>query len=98
MKCSSDARTFDGALQLKRDGNKVTGAWSGELGKDRPITGTWRNGYVELSFSADWPTDDKGTVTPAVATFAGWVDGDSAGGRMKVEAKADERWTATRKP
>jgi hypothetical protein len=97
-KCSSDAGTFEGTLQLKRDGNKVTGTWSGELGKDRPITGTWRDGYVELSFGADWPTDDKGAVTPAVATFAGWIDGDSAGGRVKVEAKADGRWTATRKP
>jgi hypothetical protein len=98
VKCSSDAGPFEGTLQLKRDGNKVTGAWSGELGKDRAITGTWRDGYVELSFGVDWPTDDKGTVVPAVATFAGWIDGDSAGGRMKVEAKADGRWTATRKP
>lgn len=98
MKLSSDAGTFDGTAQLKRDGNKVTGNWSGELGKDRPVSGTWRNGYVEISFNADWPTDDKGAVTPAVAAFAGWIDGDSAGGRMKVEGKADGRWTATRKP
>jgi hypothetical protein len=53
---------------------------------------------VELSFNVDWPLDDKGAVAPAVATLAGWIDGDSAGGRMKVEGRADGRWTATRKP
>jgi hypothetical protein len=27
----------------------------------------------------------------------GWVDGDSAKGRMKVEGRADGRWNAVRK-
>lgn len=98
VKCASDAGPINGELQLKRDGNKITGSWSGELGKDRSITGTWRNGYVELSFGVDWPLDDKGAFAPAVATLAGWFDGDSAGGRMKVEGRADGRWTAARKP
>lgn len=98
VKCGTDAGPIGGVLQLKRDGNKVTGSWSSALGKERAITGTWRNGYVELSSNVGWPLDDKGTVAPAVATFAGWIDGDSAGGRMKVEGRADGRWTATRKP
>ena len=98
VKCATDAGPANGDLQLKRDDNKVTGTWSGELGKDRSITGTWRNGYVEMSFNVDWPLDDKGATAPAVATLAGWFDGDSAGGRMKVEGRADGRWTATRKP
>ncbi|HKW33600.1 MAG TPA: hypothetical protein VJN92_11390 [Candidatus Acidoferrum sp.] len=98
LKCGTDAGPLDGTVQLKRDGSKVTGSWSGEPGKDRPITGTWRNGYVELSFNVDWPLDDKGAAAPAVATLAGWFDGDSAGGRMKVEGRAEGRWTATRKP
>lgn len=98
VKCGTDAGPIGGTLQLKRDGNKVSGTWSGELGKDRSIIGTWRNGYVELSFNVDWPLDDKGAVTPAVATLVGWFDGDSAGGRMKVEGRADGRWMAARKP
>ena len=98
VKCATDAGPIEGAVELKRDGNKVTGSWSGELGKDRSITGTWRNGYAELSFNVDWPLEDKGAVAPAVATLAGWFDGDSAGGRMKVEGRADGRWSATRKP
>lgn len=97
VKCGTDAGGFGGDLQLKREGNKVSGSWSGTLGKDRAITGTWRNGYMELSSNVDWPLDDKGAVAPAVATFAGWIDGDSAGGRMKVEGRADGKWTATRK-
>ena len=103
VKCSSDAGPFDGTLQLARDAalpELVEGGlhWSGELGKNRSVTGTWRNGYVELSFNAEWPTDSKDATTPAVATLAGWFDGESAGGRVKVEGKADGRWTATRRP
>ena len=98
VKCATDAGGFGGVLQLNRDGNRVMGSWSSALGKDRAITGTWRNGYVELSSNVDWPLDNKGTVAPAVATFVGWFDGDSAGGRMKVEGQADGKWTATRKP
>lgn len=98
VKCGTDAGPIGGVLQLKRDGDKVNGTWSGELGKDRSVTGTWRNGYVELSFNVDWPLDDKGAVAPALATLAGWFDGDSAGGRMKVEGRADGRWTAARRP
>lgn len=98
VKCETDAGPIGGVLQLKRDGNTVSGSWSGELGKDRTVSGTWRNGYVELSFNVDWPLGDKGAVAPAVATLAGWFDGDSAGGRMKVEGRADGRWSATRKP
>lgn len=30
--------------------------------------------------------------------LAGWIDGDSAGGRMKVESRADGHWAATRNP
>lgn len=96
VKCSSDAGPFAGTLQLKRDGTKISGSWSGDLGKDRSIAGTWRNGYVELTFNADFPLDDKGAVAPAAAMLAGWFDGDSASGRMKVEGRADGRWTATK--
>jgi hypothetical protein len=99
VKCSTDAGIFGGALTLRRDGSKVTGTWSGDLGNARPVSGTWRDGYVELSFNLDWPSETPGGAgTAAVATLAGWIDGDSAGGRMKVEGRADGRWTATRKP
>lgn len=96
VRFASDTGPFQGALQLKRDGSKVTGTWSGDLGSARPITGTWRDGYVELSFDAQWNFPQLQGHGPA--TLAGWVDGDSAGGRMKVERLTDGRWTATRQP
>jgi hypothetical protein len=42
VKVSSDAGMFGGTLQLGRDGSKLTGTWSGDLGNARPVTGTWR--------------------------------------------------------
>ena len=98
VKCSTDYGVFNSTLQLGREGSKVTGTWSGDLGNTRPVTGTWRDGYVELSFNAEWPSEPPGKPESATAILAGWIDGDSAGGRMKVVDRADGRWTATRKP
>ena len=93
---STDVGTFSGTLQLKRDGPKITGVWSGDLGQARPITGTWRDGYVDLSFDAQWKFLQL--QGHGAATLAGWIDGDSAGGRMRVEGLTAGGWTATRKP
>jgi len=96
VRFSSYAGNFDGTLQLARDGSKVTGTWSGDLGNARPVSGTWREGYVELSFEAQWKFPQL--QGQGAAALAGWIDGDSAGGRMRVQDLADGRWTATRKP
>jgi hypothetical protein len=81
-------------MNLHREGATVTGTWSGAFGPNQPISGTWRNGYIELSFSGTWPEEKPG---PVDATLAGWIDGDSATGRMKVEGRADGQWSAVRK-
>jgi len=96
VRFSSYAGNFDGTLLLTREGNKVAGTWSGDLGDARPVSGTWRDGYVEFSFDAQWKFPQL--QGQGAATLAGWFDGDSAGGRMRVEGLADGRWTATRKP
>ncbi len=93
---STDVGNFNGTLQLRRDRGKVTGTWSGDLGQALPVTGTWRDGYVELSFDAQWKFPQL--QGHGAATLAGWIDGDSDGGRMKVEGLTAGRWTATRKP
>jgi hypothetical protein len=98
VKFASDFGMFAGTLQLKRDGSKVSGTWSGALGDARPVGGTWRNGYVELSFNAEWPNEAGGNPASATAILEGWIDGDAAGGRMSVQGRADGRWTPTRKP
>lgn len=97
VKFPSDFGRYEGSMSLRRDGNMVKGTWTGAFGQDLPVSGTWRNGYVELSFSGTWQPEKDAPAVPATATLAGWIDGDSAAGRMKVEGKADGPWTAQRK-
>ena len=97
VKFASDNGLFSGTAQLKREGNQISGTWSGDLGDARPVEGTWRNGYVELHFNAEFPDQRSGKPSPANAILAGWVDGDAASGRMSVQGRADGRWTAARK-
>ena len=67
--------------------------------QNRPVTGTWRDGYVELSFTGEWPKEiPQGKPGEVTATLAGWIDGDAGKGRGKIEAHADGAWTATKKP
>jgi hypothetical protein len=99
MQYSSDAGGMGASMELRREGNKVTGTWSGPLGEGRPIAGTWRNGYVEFSFTGEWPKDNNGQGSPGPvnALVAGWIDGDSGKGRMRVEGRSDGAWVAKRK-
>src|ERR1700761_4810100 len=93
VSCATDGGGFGGILKLVRQNSDLVGVWSGGLGPDQKVSGTWRDGYVELTFGGTWP-DQPGTVT---ATFAGWIDGDTAKGRVKVEGRADGRWSADRR-
>jgi hypothetical protein len=98
MQYSSDAGGMRALMELHRAGNVLTGTWSGPLGKDRAITGTWRNGYVELSFAGEWPKEARrGSPGPVNAFLTGWIDGDSGKGRMRVEGHSDGAWVAKRK-
>jgi hypothetical protein len=90
---ATDYGKYTGTMELHREGTVLKGAWSGDFGKDQQISGTWRNGYVELTFNGTWPDQQA----PVTATLAGWIDGDSAKGRIKVEGRADGQWTALRK-
>jgi hypothetical protein len=92
VKYPSDYGTFEGSLKLTRQGDKLTGTWSGGFGNDLPVAGTWRDGYVEIKFPGTWGDDHA----PVTAHLAGWIDGDSAAGRMVIEGRADGPWTATR--
>ncbi|HVO12915.1 MAG TPA: hypothetical protein VMX54_19395 [Vicinamibacteria bacterium] len=93
-----DAGRFGATVELHRDGDKVTGTCSGPLGQGRPVTGTWRAGYVELAIPVEWPKEaGQGAPGPVTAYLAGWIDGDSGKGRMRVEGRSDGVWTAKRK-
>jgi hypothetical protein len=98
MRYGSDAGGMGASMVLRRNGADVTGTWSGPLGADRAVTGTWRNGYVELSFAGEWPKDSRqGSPGPVTAFLAGWIDGDAGKGRMRVEGRSDGSWLAARK-
>jgi hypothetical protein len=97
LRFASDAGGMEASMQLHTDGSRLSGTWSGPLGQSRPVTGTWRNGYVDLSFPGDWPADSPdGAPGPVTAFMAGWIDGDAGKGRMRVEGRADGAWSATR--
>jgi hypothetical protein len=99
MHFSSDAGPMDGSMQLHTDGSHVSGTWSGTMGQNRPVIGTWRGGYVDLSFPGEWPADNRdGAPGPVIAYLAGWIDGGLGKGRMRVEGRADGVWSATRTP
>lgn len=98
VRYGSDAGVMEGSMNLSREGNKVTGTWSGSMGDNCQVTGTWRNGYVELSFQGEWSKDNRqGVPGPVTAHMAGWVDDASAKGRMRVDGHADGGWIAERK-
>jgi hypothetical protein len=93
---ASDYGRYEGEMNLHRDDKTIFGTWSGAFGRDLAVTGTWRDGYVELTFTGGWKDDSNSTPIPAVATLAGWIDTDGAAGRMKVESRADGLWSAVR--
>jgi len=94
---ASDYGRYEGVMNLRRDGKAIAGTWAGAFGKDLAVTGTWRNGYVELTFTGGWQGDPGSSPVSAGVTLAGWIDKDQAAGRMKVEGRADGQWTADRR-
>jgi hypothetical protein len=92
VKLPGDTDAASGSMKLARDGNKLTGTFSGNMGKDLPIQGLWRDGYVDMTFPITLPNSSQVT-----AHLAGWIDGASAEGRIASTAAApDGVWTATR--
>jgi hypothetical protein len=98
VKAGTDAIGFESSLKLTRDGNKLSGTVELGPGKTVAVTGTWRDGYVELSFPFEWPAGmNDGAPGPTTAFMDGWIDGDGAKGRIRVDGRADGMWTAVRK-
>jgi hypothetical protein len=97
VKVGSDAIGFVGLMKLTRDGAKLSGTFSGDPGDDIPISGTWRDGYIELSFPFKWPSRGDGAPGPTTAFMDGWIDDAAAKGRIRIEGRADGMWTALRK-
>ncbi|MFC5864138.1 hypothetical protein ACFPT7_17660 [Acidicapsa dinghuensis] len=95
---TTDFGKFDGTMKLSRGGDKVSGEWTGVFGQNLPVTGTWRDGYVELEFPGNWTAENPGgNPGPITVTIAGWVDGNSAKGQSRVINRADGAWSAEKK-
>ena len=94
FKYASDAGDYTFVMNLRREGDSVSGTASGLLGSDLPVSGSWRSGYLELAFRGTWPQRDSGE---ALARLSGWIDGTSARGRLSVSGRADGVWTASKK-
>ena len=86
-----------GVLTLTRAGKELTGSFTGSLGENRPVKGSWRDGYIELSFPGVLSLGPKCPPADVTVTLAGWFDGDAGKGRMKVHDRAEGVWTATAK-
>ena len=97
LKSSTDVGPFAGSLKLMRDGDRLSGSWRGDLGNDKPVTGIWRDGYIEVSFPADWPEGREGKPGPITAFIDGWIDDANAKGRIRVEGRTMGQWAAQRK-
>ena len=99
VRIGTDAIGYETSLTLTRDGNKLSGTVETlEEGKTVAVTGTWRDGYVELEFPFEWPAGMKDGAPGSTKAFMdGWIDGDGAKGRIRVDGRADGMWTATRK-
>ena len=54
VKFATDYGKYEGSMSLHREGNAVKGTWSGAFGQNQPVSGAWRNGYVELMFNGTW--------------------------------------------
>jgi len=52
---ASNYGKYKGSMDLHREGNVISGVWSGDFGQNLPISGTWRKGYIELTFNGTWP-------------------------------------------
>jgi hypothetical protein len=55
------------------------------------------DGYVEVEFEGIFPANPAmGSAGPAAVTFAGWIDGETMNGRVRVANRAEGTVTLSR--
>ena len=79
-------------IELSEIDGHVKGTYSGLLGQDKPVKGTYYDHKLSLRFSGDWPTDG----TSAHVTLDGSISGDSGSGNVIIADRGDGTWTASR--
>ncbi len=86
LKVETQAGTGTPTLVLVQDGEKLTGTYTGRMGKS-PITGTIKGNALEFSFTASGP------MGSAVVSYSGTVDGDNVSGTMTMGSMAGGNFT-----
>lgn len=72
---------------------RITPAVPQDLKNASDVARSW-----EMRYASEWPKESRqGTPGPVNAFLAGWIDGDSGKGRMRVEGRSDGAWVAKRK-
>jgi hypothetical protein len=78
-------------LELKQDGEKITGTYRGRYGAS-PLEGAVKNNTIGFTVTLNAEGQQ------ASGSFGGVVDGDSMSGTVEFEGAGDGTWSATRAP
>lgn len=79
------------SIELKQDGEKVTGTYRGRYGA-APLEGTVKE--KEIAFSVTFNAEGQQTT----GYFVGVVDGDAMSGDVEFEGAGEGTWSAKRAP
>jgi hypothetical protein len=77
------------AIELKQDGEKLTGTYRGRYGAS-PIQGSVKENQIE--FTVTMTAEGQQTT----GYFAGVVEGDKMSGQVEFEGAGEGTWVATR--
>ena len=88
----TEAFTATPALDLKQDGEKITGTYTSTQYGAFPLEGTLKGRVLEFSFTLN------AEGTPVLMKFTGEVapDGKTMKGRATIEGMGEATWTAER--
>lgn len=78
-------------LDLKQDGDKLTGTYRGRYGAS-PIEGAVKDNQIGFTVTLNAEGQESSGY------FAGTVDGDKMGGTVEFEGAGEGTWSATRSP
>jgi len=78
-------------LELKQDGEKVTGTYRGRYGAS-PLEGAVKENKIGFTVSVNAEGQQVS------GNFGGTVDGDSMSGTVEFEGAGEGTWSATRAP
>ena len=87
----TDAGTGTPTMTFKRDGEKLSGHYSGQLG-EAPLAGTLKADAIEFTIDVSVQGNDVHIV------YSGTVENDSMKGKVKLADFGEGTFTATKKP